>query len=419
MNVVFYIIITICLINLLRIGVFLITSDLHTIQQARKNAGRKRWHLPKITIIIPAHNEEKTIVRALESVCDSNYPTAKMEIIIANDGSTDSTADIVKRFKRSIHTNHKIRLVTRPNRGKASALNYALKHYATGQIIMCLDSDSYLEKSALRAAAQYFRDRNVVALSANVNIIEDGTMLGLAQRFEYLMGYQMKRGQSLMGIDYIIGGIGSMFRKSIIEKVEYYDTNTMTEDIDLTMKIIVKRRAGQKLAYAADSIVYTEPAHSLKELANQRFRWKYGRSQTFLKHSFAFFSQDKKITKRLSWFMFPFVLFQDVIFSLEPLIFAYFLYVCIVNGSAETYLYAFLLWLGILLAILWSATWLSIKERVRLTFYAPIMYLMIYVLGIADYFALAKAVFLSRRLKKSIMDKHVTWNSPTRRGSAA
>lgn len=419
MTILFYIIISICLINLLRMSIFLITSDIYSIQQAKRGKQRTRWHLPTITVVIPAHNEETTIIRALRSVCENDYPATKVQIIIANDGSTDETAALVKDFKKSYQGSHAIRLVTRPNRGKASALNYAIQRFATGQIIMCLDSDSYLDKRAIRAAAQHFRDRNVVALSANVNIIEDGTMLGLAQRFEYMMGYQMKKGQSLIGIDYIIGGVGSMFRRSVMKKVEYYDTNTMTEDIDLTMKIIVKRRAGQRLAYAADSIVYTEPAHTLKELMVQRFRWKYGRSQTFLKHSFAFFSRDKRVTKRLGWFMLPFVLLQDLIYSLEPVIFLYFLYVCIVNASAETYLYAFSLWLGILLAIVWSGTWLSVKERLRLSFYAPMMYLMILVLGIADYYALIKAAILSPKLKSSIANKHVTWSSPKRHGSNA
>lgn len=193
MTILFYIIISICLINLLRMSIFLITSDIYSIQQAKRGKQRTRWHLPTITVVIPAHNEETTIIRALRSVCENDYPATKVQIIIANDGSTDETAALVKDFKKSYQGSHAIRLVTRPNRGKASALNYAIQRFATGQIIMCLDSDSYLDKRAIRAAAQHFRDRNVVALSANVNIIEDGTMLGLAQRFEYMMGYQMKK----------------------------------------------------------------------------------------------------------------------------------------------------------------------------------------------------------------------------------
>jgi biofilm PGA synthesis N-glycosyltransferase PgaC len=417
MTILFYLIIFICLINLLRLGVFLITSDIYSLRQARLSTQRKRWHLPTVSVVIPAHNEEKTIIRALKSVCASNYPISKVEIIIANDGSTDNTAQLIKDFKREYGGNHKIRLVTRPNRGKASALNYAIRRFAKGSLVMCLDSDSYLETNALRIAVQQFRNRNIVAVAANVNIIEDGSMLGLAQRFEYMMGYQMKKGQSLMGIDYIIGGIGSVFRRSTMERVEYYDTNTMTEDIDLTMKIIVKCRKNQKIGYAADSIVYTEPAHTLKELMIQRYRWKYGRSQTFLKHSFAFFSHDSRISKRLSWFMFPFVLFQDLIFSLEPLIFGYFLYICIAYGSFATYLIAFILWVGILMVIVWSGTWLTVKERIRLSICAPLMYLMLYVLAIADYYALAKAAILSPKLKSSIQNKHVTWNSPARRES--
>ena len=78
---------------------------------------------------------------------------------------------------------------------------------------MCLDGDSTLAPDAVAKSVAYFRDKRVVATASNVNIIPNGTILGLVQRFEYLICHQMKKAQSAFNVEYIIGGIGSMFRR--------------------------------------------------------------------------------------------------------------------------------------------------------------------------------------------------------------
>lgn len=418
-NILFYGIIVICVLNLIRMAAYLLSSDLYTLKNLSSRKSRKRWHLPTISVVVPAHNEELTIERCLESLYSNNYPGTKLEVIVANDGSTDKTEAIVREFKKANRDGCNIRLINRPNKGKAAALNYAMRRCARNKLVMCLDSDSYLDKNALRNAAQHFRDRNVVALSSNVNIIEDGTVLTLLQRFEYLVCYQMKRGQAHMGLEYIIGGIGSMFRATILKQVSFYDTNTMTEDIDLTMKILINKNRHQKIAYGADSIAHTEAAHTIQELMKQRFRWKYGRTQTFFKNYSFFFSNQKRYSRRLTWFMVPFSLVQDLIFTFEPVIIGYFLFIILYYGDLRT-IYSALFILTIYLLInVWSSDHLSIKQRLRLTYYAPPMYFLMYVLSFAEYFALIKAMVLLSKLKSSIKSKHTRWNSPQRRVAAS
>lgn len=413
---VFYAFLLACFANLLRIAVYLISSDVYTLRQARiKKHTPRRRHYPTISVVIPAYNEAATIERTLLSLYDSCYPVAKLEVIVMNDGSTDKTARVVREFRKTHKDRCKIRLINRPNKGKAAVLNYALRRCVRHSLVMCLDADSYLDKYALRNAAQHFRDRQVVALSSNVNVIEDGSLLALVQRIEYIMGYHMKKGQDAMGIDYIIGGIGSMFRRSMLKKVSFYDTNTMTEDIDLTMKIFVKKQSKQRIAYAADCIAYTEAVHSFTALFRQRFRWKYGRSQTFLKHSWLFFTREVRYSKRLTWFMMPFVLFQDFIYTFEPIIVGYFLYVAYQNGSTAIFDLAVLFFSSYVLFNIWSSDHLSWRERLRLTYYGPPMYLLIYVTAVADYYALVKAIILAPELKASLKKRHFTWQSPERR----
>jgi biofilm PGA synthesis N-glycosyltransferase PgaC len=410
-----------CFINLLRIAIYLISSDIYKLKQQHtaSRSAIKKLHYPTISVVIPAYNEALTIERNLLSLYNSCYPPGKFEVVVVNDGSTDDTADVVKRFQKTHKDRCKIRLINRSNKGKAAALNYALRRSVHSQLVMCLDADSYLDKCTLHLAAQHFRDRNLIALSSNVNIIEDGSLLALVQKIEYLMGYHMKKGQSLMGIDYIIGGTGSVFRRSVFKQVEFYDTNTFTEDIDLTMKIFVNKRKQQRIGYAAECITYTEAVHSLSSLLKQRFRWKYGRSQTFLKHTDLFFSRKSKHSKRIGWFMLPFVLLQDLIFSLEPLIVGYFIFMAFQFGSPSIFRYAVLFFSAYVMFNIWSSDHLTVKERIRLSYFGPPMYLLIYLTALADYFALVKAVMLAPKLKASLKIKRTTWESPERGGRTA
>jgi biofilm PGA synthesis N-glycosyltransferase PgaC len=410
-------IVAICMLNLLRMGIYLISGDIYSLHQARTKIkkSKKRAYLPTVTVVVPAHNEEKTIERALWSLYESDYPARKLEVIVVNDGSTDNTKKVVQSFQHAHLDRATFRLVTQVNKGKAAALNHAIKDLAHGKLIMCLDADSYLAPASLRHAVAHFRDRRVTAVSSNVNIIKDGSLLSLVQRIEYIICYQMKKGQALLNVEYIVGGIGSMFRKSVLEKVSYYDTNTMTEDIDLTMKIILKKSKNQRIAYAADSITYTEAAHTLKELMNQRFRWKYGRSQTFLKNSKLFFSRHPNQLKRLTWFMLPFALVQDVFFFLEPLILAYFLYISIRYDDPAIFISASLVISFYILCNIWASDHLSIQERLRLSLYAPFMYILMFSVSYAEYYALLKAIILSPKLRESIDAQHITWKSPSRR----
>lgn len=415
MTIMFYMVMLLCMINLFRLTAYLIGSDIYSMKLARTKGNKKRWHLPTISVLVPAHNEEHTIERCMDSVYNSDYPQGKLEMIVCNDGSTDRTRKIVEAYKRTHRNGCKIRLINRPNKGKAATLNYALRRSARHQLIMCLESDSCLDPGALRNAAQYFRDRDVVALSSNVNIIEDSSLITLLQRLEYLVCYQMKKGQAQFGVEYIVGGIGSIFRRSNLKKVSYYDTNTMTEDIDLTLKILVNKSRQQKIAFAADSIVYTEPAHSLKELMKQRFRWKFGRNQTYFKHLAYFFSKEHRHNKRLTWFMLPFSLLQDLFFLLEPIIILYFAYIIIYYHDYTTLISAVVVLSVYLTFNIWSTSHLRLYDKLRLSIFAPVAYFLMYILSFAEYYALIKSLIDLPTLRQSIFQKHITWNSPTRK----
>lgn len=440
-------IVTLSILNLLRMSVYLVGSDIYTLKQAKRR--RKDTHdfstLPTVTVIVPAYNEEAGIERTIRSLQASDYPVSKLDIVVVDDGSRDDTAKITRnfvsrlkrnnaksyfaregrvphftrRYLRPNSRNFPIRLVRQPNQGKAAAMNNGIKNFATGKLIMCLDADSRIDNHAIYNAARYFDDPNVVALASNVNIIEDGTLLGLAQRFEYLLSYQMKKAQTTLNIEYIIGGIGSMFRRSVLDRVEYYDSNTMTEDIDLTMKIIASSSKHEKLVYASDALTYTEAVPSFKSLVRQRYRWKYGRLQTFLKYPKMFFNTDKRYARLLTCGILPFAIAQELLYTLEPLVVGYILYVCIRYRDPGTMLSALIVVSMYTVINIWASEHLSHKERFRLTIIAPAMYFLLYLLSIVEYAALVKAARNLPKLRSSISAQHVTWQSPERKAAVA
>jgi cellulose synthase/poly-beta-1,6-N-acetylglucosamine synthase-like glycosyltransferase len=304
-----------------------------------------------------------------------------------------------------------------PNGGKAHVLNNAIREMATGELVMCLDGDSVLAPDAVRKLVAHFRDPRIIASSSNVNILPNGTLLGLVQRYEYLICHQMKKAHNAFNVEYIIGGIGSMFRRSVLDEVGFYDTNTMTEDIDLTMKIIARKGSRDRsIAFAHDSIAYTEAVPSFRSLVRQRYRWKYGRLQTFYKNYRLFFSTDEKHSRVLSWFFLPFALWQEVVYLVEPVIVTVVVAIAIYYHSPWTLLSAMIIVSGYVIFNILGTAHLSRRDKALLSMMAPVMYVLLYILSVVEYIALLQSIVRLPRLRESISGEQVTWTSPERTG---
>lgn len=394
-----YLIIILGSISLVRITVFLVGSDIYSVQQTLRKKYRKQLFVPYFTVVVPAHNEENTIRNNLQSLIASNYPRERLQVVVVDDGSVDQTVSIVEQIIQENPKTH-IELISQPNAGKAHALNRAIIQHATGELVMCLDADSSILPDAIINAAQYFTDKRVVALSSNVKIRPTKTFLNLIQRYEYLVCYQMKRAQTVFNIEYIIGGIGSTFRRSALKKVGYYDTDTITEDIDLTFKLIRCGNRNNRVIYGSNVIAYTESVLTIKDLIRQRFRWKHGRSQTFLKNLPLFFSFDKCHNKLLTWLYLPYALVADVTFFLEPLVIGFILYIVIAFGDWSTIVGAFAVnGLYVFFNVIAEDT-IPLREKIKLAIMAPSMYFFFYILSFIEYVALIKSYLRAKELIK-------------------
>jgi len=417
MTFIAYLIVILGLINLLRMTAFLVGSEIYSTRH-HLHARRKKKHTANafVSIVIPAHNEEITIIRALRSIVRNNYPRDKREIIVIDDGSTDRTSHIVKAYVKRYGVKN-VTLVRQPNGGKARALNNGMQGHANGELIMCLDADSCLAPDGIRHAVRYFDDETIVAVASNVKIIPGSGYLNLVQRLEFVVNYQIKRALTTFNIEYIIGGIGSVFRKSMLEKVGYYDGNTVTEDIDLTMKMLQYGNKKHRLVYGADVIAHTEGVLDLKSLIRQRYRWKWGRCQTFLKNRNLFFNTDKRFTKGLTFIYLPYIIFGELAFLLEPLLTGIIFYIIIRYRDLYTILSAFLImWIFIVFNIIAENTF-TLKEKVELFLISPIMYFLFYILNFVEYAALIKSLIRLPWLQKSIDSNICGWNHVAR-GSA-
>ncbi len=416
-----YFIILAGVLNLIRIFIYVLASLKFTLwskssqNEAARFSFRNKDLFPEVLVVVPAYNEAKTIQRTLDSLNHVYYPKNKLRITIVDDGSSDGTKDVVRSIirKRS-KMNFGFNLLVKKNGGKADALNYAIRKNPFGELITCLDADSTVERDFFIQMVKYFKFNKVCVAAANVQVNHGNTLIGLFQSFEYLISYQMKKAQSYLNIEYIVGGIGSTFRRSTVEEVGLYDTNTVTEDIDLSVKII--NHFGSKDAlviYANDAIARSQPVLKFKELILQRYRWKFGRMQTLYKNKALIFNRNKKYNRILTFLVLPLAIFGEATlifdFLVMLLIFAY----ALVELSPQDILTPIFLTLGYILYNIWWSDTTPKKERLVLALSSPVMIVGNIFLTFVEFVALIKSLPRASKIKKTLQDK-TSWSSPTR-----
>jgi len=410
--VIYTIIAGLSLLNFVRIFALLIGSDIYDIIRIIKQSRKKRAYRPQISVIIPAYNEESGVIRTIESVLASTY--TNKEIIIVNDGSTDQTKGKLRAFQKKYPKT--ISIINQQNAGKAVALNRAIFERAKGSLVMVLDADSLLHPDALKNMVNHFRDKRVIAAASNVKILPTKSTLGLSQRIEYLISYRMKRSLSIMNMEYIVGGVGSTFRRSVLLKVGGYDTDTMTEDIDLTVKLIkIYGNTKNRIHYAADSVAYTEHVLSFPSLVKQRFRWKYGRFQTLLKNKDMFFSTSKQYDKKLTWIQFPYALIGELVLLAEPILIGYILWVTVAYGDMTSMLSVYTIVSAFIFLMLLGETTETTKTKLSLSAILPLAYILMYILAVVEFLALIKSIQRHKQLLGNTIEKS-SWEHVERSG---
>ena len=234
---------------------------------------------PAVTIIVPVHNEAAVIEAALASLLALRYPT--FEVLVVDDGSTDDTLARARRLEGRYGA-ITLRVVTKRNGGKASALNVGIA-LARHSFVLCMDGDSRLARDTLRYAMRHFADPRVGAVAGNVKVVNRNNIWTRLQALEYIEGLNMpRRAQGFLRAVNIIPGPIGIFRRDVLSSVGGYDTDTFAEDADLTLKILT---GGWHIVYEEHAIAWTEAPESFLDLVKQRYRWTRGILQALRKRA--------------------------------------------------------------------------------------------------------------------------------------
>ena len=291
-------------------------------------ASAKLWQrtsdvVPPISILVPAYNEEKTIVPAIRSMLALEYPN--FEVIVIDDGSSDGTiAAIDEAFELHVASRaidnavkHKklngvyasaraprLIVVAKENGGKADALNAGI-NVSRSPLFCAIDADSLLESDALLRAVQPFVEDPIrtVAVGGTIRILNgcktnSGRVteinlprnpLALFQIIEYLRAFLMARlSLSRMGALTIISGAFGLFRRQVAVSVGGYSAEIVGEDLELVIKIHrAMREQGKdyRVQFIPEPVCWTEAPETIGVLARQRRRWQRGALETFFKHA--------------------------------------------------------------------------------------------------------------------------------------
>jgi poly-beta-1,6-N-acetyl-D-glucosamine synthase len=207
---------------------------------------------------------------------------------------------------------------------------------------------------------------------------------------EFLFSFYFKKADSILNTIYIIGGAAGAFRREIFSAIGMYNPENITEDIDLSVRI---QKAGMKIVYAEDAIVYTEAATTIKGLAAQRLRWKRGRFQTFMQHRAMFFSDRTEHNKLLTWLILPLAAFGDIQLFFE-IFFIGFLYIySLLSHDFSSFISGIIVVSAMFFVQLFDDSAERKGSSWSLYLLAPIGWLLFYVTTAVEYRALVKAVW--------------------------
>ena len=293
----------------------------HHRQEQFKSILPSDYYVP-ISIIVPAYNEEITVVDTVRSLLTLEYRA--YEIIVVDDGSKDRTSEVLAKafdmhlvhrpIRRQVDCQREefiyetraqkvpLTLIRKKNGGKADTLNMGI-NAANFPYFICMDADSVLQYDSLRRIVQpVLADGNVVAVGGIVRIsndveLENGrvkryhlprNILAFMQVLEYDRSFLASRILfDRFNGSLIISGAFGLFKKSTVIAVGGYDRKTLGEDMELVVKLheyCTSNSIPYSIRYASDAICWTQAPERLRDLCKQRRRWHLGLFQSMYKH---------------------------------------------------------------------------------------------------------------------------------------
>ena len=281
---------------------------------------------PKVSILIPAFNEEKVIERLLLRIANFTYSKEKLQVIVIDDASSDKTGKIADEYASKysfINVLHRDK--TNGRRGKASAMNHGFSK-CTGEIVLCFDADYYPKPDMVEKLVSAFVDPKVGAVQGRVVVLnEPQNIITRLVALERIGGYRIdQEARNILGLIAQFGGTVGGFRRSLLKSLNGWDASSLAEDTDLTFRVYL---AGYKIRYSVDAECYEEAVDNWHSYWLQRSRWSKGHMQCFFKHSLSVLrSKNLDLKEKIDGLMLLSVYFMPILALLSlfvglPLIF--------------------------------------------------------------------------------------------------
>jgi cellulose synthase/poly-beta-1,6-N-acetylglucosamine synthase-like glycosyltransferase len=230
----------------------------------------------RVSVVIPAYNEERVIVRSVRRILESSQ--SNLQVIVVDDGSKDNTFGVLTE---NFAQDARVTLVRTENGGKANALNVGLAR-AEGHVVVALDADTIFKRDAIPRLARWFADPEIGAVAGNAKVGNRINMITRWQAMEYIGAQNLeRRALAALGTLTVVPGAIGAWRRSAVEQLGGFPADTVAEDQDLTIAL---QRAGYRVLFDSSAVAWTEAPTTFRSLARQRFRWAYGTLQCLWKY---------------------------------------------------------------------------------------------------------------------------------------
>ena len=298
----------------------------HRAAREGRELAARNLDLPRVSLLIPAHNEEVVLEHTLAAMAALNYPAGALEIIVINDASKDQTGAIADRWAakdpriRVMHLSQAERAG-----GKSAALNKGMR-LARFEAIAIYDADNTPEPDALlhlaRQLAVHPELGAVIGLFRCVN--RKKNLLTRLINIEGL-SYQwiVQAGRWMLMRVCTLPGTNLIIRRPILEKLGGWDSQALTEDAELSYQIY---EAGHRIKFVPYAVTWEQEPETLAIWFRQRTRWARGNNYLVAKHARRFFSiRPRRLgfellyTLSLYYVFFGAILLSDLLFVLGGL----------------------------------------------------------------------------------------------------
>ncbi len=233
---------------------------------------------PLISILIPCYNEEENVVDTIGAALGQHYQN--IEVIAINDGSSDRTGALLDRLASTAPRLRVVHLAQ--NQGKAVALRMGALA-ARSEYLVCIDGDALLAPdAAVYLVSPLISQPRVGAVTGNPRIRTRSTLVGRIQvgEFASIIGL-IKRAQRVYGRVFSVSGVVAAFRKSALDRVGYWSTDMITEDIDISWKLQLDHWS---IFYEPRALCWILMPETLRGLWKQRLRWAQGGAEVLAKN---------------------------------------------------------------------------------------------------------------------------------------